>query len=145
MNLHLRHSYSAFSRLLLLAALVAAVLPSYAAAQSQQTASASFPTLQSRPEQGDAVAQYNLAQSYLRHDPTHDPTNEDYQSALKWLRASSAQGNADAEFLLGYLYEHGQGVPRDYAQAEENYRTAALPAHPSPENNLPPPPHHAPR
>src|SRR5260221_53415 len=91
MNLHLRHSYSAFTRLLLLAALFAAVLPSYAAAQSQQTASASFPTLQSRAEQGDAVAQYNLAQSYLRHDPTHDPTNEDYQSALKRLRAFARQ------------------------------------------------------
>ena len=136
MNLHLRQSYSFFPRLLLLAAAFAAVQPSYAAPQSQQNASMSFSKLQSRAEKGDAVAQYNLAQSYLRRDPTHNPTNEDYQSALKWLRSSSAQGNADAEFLLGYLYEHGQGVPRDYAQAEENYRTAALRGHSSAENNL---------
>src|SRR5258708_35552924 len=133
MNLHLRHSYSAFTRLLLLAALFAAVLPSYAAAQSQQTASASFSTLQSRAEQGDAVAQYNLAQSYLRHDPT----NEDYQSALKWLRASSAQGNAHAEFLLGYLHEHGQCVPADYAQAAHNYPAAALQGHSPAATTLP--------
>jgi TPR repeat protein len=132
MNLHLRHSYSFFSRLLLLAAAFAAVQPSYAAAQSQQNPSMSFSRLQSRAEQGDAVAQYNLAQSYLRHDPT----SADYLSALKWLRASSAQGNLDAEFLLGYLYEHGQGVPQDYAQAAENYRNAALQGHSSAENNL---------
>jgi TPR repeat protein len=132
MNLHLRQSYSFFTRLLLLAAVFVTVQPSYAAPQSQQNASASFSELRSQAEQGGAVAQYKLAYSYLRHDPT----NEDYQSALKWLRASTAQGNASAEFLLGYLYEHGQGVPRDYAKAAENYRAAALQGHSSAENNL---------
>ncbi len=132
MNLHLRQSCSFFPRLLLLATVFVAVQPSYAAAQSQQNAGTSVSKLRSQAEQGDAVAQYSLAQSYLRHDPT----NEDYQSALKWLRASTAQGNADAEFLLGYLYEHGQGVPGDYAQAAENYRAAALQGHSSAENNL---------
>ena len=136
MNVHLRHSCSSFTRLLILAVMFVAVQPSYAAAPSQQNASPSFSTLQSQAEQGDAVAQYNLAQSYLRRDPTHDPTSEDYESALKWLRASMAQGNGDAEFLLGYLYEHGQGLPRDYAQAAENYRAAAFQGHSSAENNL---------
>src|SRR5438105_3038837 len=106
MNLQLRQSYSFLTRLSL-AAVFVAVQPSYAAPQSQQNASTSFSKLRSQAEQGDAVAQYKLAQSYLRHDPT----NEDYQSALKWLRASTAQGNAGAEFLLGYLYEHGEAVP----------------------------------
>ena len=91
-----------------------------------------FPRCDRRPSRATPIAQYNLAQSYLRHDPT----NEDYQSALKWLRASTAQGNAGAEFLLGYLYEHGQGVPQDYAKAAENYRAAALQGHSSAENNL---------
>ena len=107
MKLHLRHSYSFFTPLLLLATVYVAVQVSYAAPQSQENASTSFSTLRSQAEQGDAVAQYNLARSYLRHDPTQ----EDYQSALKWLRASTAQGNAGAEFLLGFLYEHGLGVP----------------------------------
>jgi uncharacterized protein len=132
MKLHLRHSYSFFTRLLLLATVYVAVQPSYAAPHSQENASTSFSTLRSQAEQGDAVAQYNLAQFYLRHDPAH----EDYQSALKWLRASTAQGNAGAEFLLGYLYERGLGVPRDYAKAAENYRAAALQGDSSAENNL---------
>jgi uncharacterized protein len=132
MKLHLRHSYSFFTRLLLLTTVYVAVQPSYAAPHSQENASTSFSKLRSQAEQGDAVAQYNLAQLYLRHDLT----NEDYQSVLKWLRASTAQGNANAEFLLGYLYEHGLGVPRDYAKAAKNYRAAALQGHSTAENNL---------
>jgi TPR repeat protein len=131
MKLHLRHSYSFFIPLLLLAAVFAAAQRSYAVPQSAQNASASFSKLQSQAENGDALAQYKVAQSYLGH-----PTNENYQSGLKWLRASAAQGNASAEFLLGHLYEHGQGVPRDYAKAAENYRAAALQGHSSAENNL---------
>src|SRR5947207_7721610 len=91
MNLQLRHAYSLFIPLLLLASVFVAFQPSYAAPQSQQNANTFSPELQSQAEQGDAVAQYNLAQSYLRHDPT----NDHYQSALKWLRASAAQGNAE--------------------------------------------------
>src|ERR1035438_6996037 len=121
MNLRQRQSYLFLTRLLLLAAAFVVVQASYAAPQFQQNTSSSFSKLRSRAEQGDAVAQYNLARSYLQHDSS----NEDYQSALKWLRASAVQGNAGAEFLLGYLYEHGQGVPRDYAKAAENYRAAA--------------------
>ena len=132
MNLNLRQSYLLFTRLLFLAAMFGAVQRGYATPQSQQNAGTSFSTLQSQAENSDAVAQYNLAQSYLRHDPT----KEDYQSAVKWLRASTAQGNPGAEFLLGYLYERGQGVPQDYAKAAENYRAAALQGHSSAENNL---------
>src|SRR5882762_7485401 len=132
MKLRMRHSYLFSTAVLLLAAVLAIVPLSYAAPQSPQNASASSSKLRSLAEQGDAVAQYNLAQSYLRHDPT----NEDYQSALKWLRASAAQGNADAEFLLGYLYEHGQGVPRDYTKGADSYRAAALQGHSTAENNL---------
>jgi TPR repeat protein len=38
-----------------------------------------------------------------------NPAAPDYNSAIKWLSASTAQGNVDAEFLLGYLYEHAGG------------------------------------
>jgi hypothetical protein len=92
MKLRLRHSYSFFIPLLLLAAVFAAAQRSCAIPQSAQNASASFSKLQSQAENGDAVAQYKLAQSYLGHDPM----NENYQSGLKWLRASAAQGNASA-------------------------------------------------
>ena len=118
--------------LLFLVAVLATARLCYALPQSSQSATASASALRSLAEQGNADAQYNLAQSYLRHDPT----NKDYQSALKWLRASVEQGNASAEFLLGYLYEHGEGVPHDYTKAVENYRAAALQGHSSAENNL---------
>jgi uncharacterized protein len=145
MGLQMRRSCSFVTRLLLLATVFVNVQSIYAAPQSgegsqqvaQQSANTSFSKLQSQAEQGDAVAQYNLAQSYLRKGANSaGPTNEDYQSAIKWLRASKAQGDADAEFLLGYLYEHGQGLARDYAKAAENYGAAALQGHSTAENNL---------
>jgi len=138
MNPHARKSCSFFAPLLLLAAaLIAvqllAVQPGHAAPQSQQNLSTPFSKLQSEAEQGDAVAQYRLAQSYYLRP---NPTKEDYQSVVKWLRASAAQGNVHAEYLLGYLYEHGKGLPQDYAKAAENYLAAALQGHSPSENNL---------
>ena len=135
MKFRLCRSYSFFRPVkLLLATVYVAVQVSYAAPQSQENASTSFSTLRSQAEQGDAVAQYNLARSYLRHDPTQ----EDYQSALKWLRASTAQGVMPARnSSWDFCTEHGSwGVPRDYAKAAENYRAAALQGHSSAENNL---------
>ncbi len=144
MNSQLRLSYSFLVRLLFIAAVSMTVQPGYVWPQSERSATASSSKLQSQAEQGDAAAQYQLALSYLRNNftdvltnrPTNGATNEDYESALKWLRASAAQGNAGAEFMLGYLYEHGQGVSRDYVKAAENYRAAALKGHSTAENNL---------
>ena len=89
-------------------------------------------SLQSRADHGDAVAQYKLAQFYLRKDSS----SPDYKKVISLARASAVQGNADGEFLLGYLFEHGQGVPKDYAKAAENYRAAALKGHSNAANNL---------
>ena len=35
------------------------------------------------------------------------------------------QGNAEAQFNLGLMYDNGQGVRQDYAQAVQWYRKAA--------------------
>ena len=35
------------------------------------------------------------------------------------------QGNANAQFRLGYMYPDGQGVPQDYEAAAAWYRKAA--------------------
>ncbi len=80
---------------------------------------------------GDPGAQYKLAYSLL-----NDSSHPDPASALTWLRSAASQHFAPAQFLLGYLYEHGQGVPNDYGQAAENYRAAARQGHPAAENNL---------
>ncbi|HEV2495402.1 MAG TPA: tetratricopeptide repeat protein [Terriglobia bacterium] len=49
----------------------------------------------------------------------------DYATALKELRPLADQGNAEAQALLGLMYNLGRGVPRDYVQAEKWYRAAA--------------------
>ena len=46
-------------------------------------------------------------------------------AAFAILKPLATQGNAVAQYLLGLMYAHGQGVPRDYAQARAWYRKAA--------------------
>jgi hypothetical protein len=49
----------------------------------------------------------------------------DYATTLKLWTPLAEQGNALAQFGLGYVYEHGQGVPHDFVQAAKWYRLAA--------------------
>ncbi len=49
----------------------------------------------------------------------------DYATALREYRPLAKQGNAEAQFFLGVMYEQGQGVPQDYAKAVKWYRKAA--------------------
>ena len=41
------------------------------------------------------------------------------------LMERAQKGDAKAQFNLGYIYDIGQGVPRDYAEAVKWYRLAA--------------------
>ena len=49
----------------------------------------------------------------------------DYTTALKIFRPLAAQGIAEAQFNLGYMYYFGRGVPQDYAEAVKWHRLAA--------------------
>jgi len=49
----------------------------------------------------------------------------DYTTALKLLRPLGKQGDADALNMLGFMYEHGQGVPSSLTDAVKYYRLAA--------------------
>ena len=49
----------------------------------------------------------------------------DYATALKEFRPLAAQGNADAQAELGFIYHIGLGVAQDYAKAVKWYRKAA--------------------
>jgi uncharacterized protein len=97
-----------------------------------QAVAATFSDLESRAERGDSGAQYQLATSILDQNPSPD----DVQTALKWLRASAAQNNPNAVFCLGYLYEHGKFVTKDYSLAVRNYEIAVRVHYPPAENNL---------
>src|SRR5215469_6961678 len=55
---------------------------------------------------------------------------------MQWYRDAAAQGSLEAVFILGWLYQHGQGVHRDYRQAAVYYQAAADRGHAVAENNL---------
>ena len=41
------------------------------------------------------------------------------------LHSRAEQGNAAAQYNLGVMYDNGEGVPQDYAEAAKWYRLAA--------------------
>ncbi len=49
---------------------------------------------------------------------------------MGWFRKAAEHGLAGAQYNLGVMYDRGQGVPQDYAQAHMWYNLAA--------SNLPP-------
>jgi TPR repeat protein len=50
------------------------------------------------------------------------------EAAFRWRKAAE-QGNAQAQFNLGNMYESGQGVSRDHTEAANWYRKAAQQGH----------------
>lgn len=55
-------------------------------------------------------------QAYMRGDDA---------TAVQEFRVLAVQGNANAQFYLGVMYNDGRGVPQDYEQALHWYRRAA--------------------
>ena len=49
----------------------------------------------------------------------------DYTTALKEWRPLAEQGDAGAQYNLGFMYDRGYGVPENDAEAEKWYRLAA--------------------
>ncbi len=60
----------------------------------------------------------------------------DYATALEELRPLAEQGNADAQYNLGVLYDHGWGAAQDYAASAKWYRLAAEQDHADAQYNL---------
>ena len=44
---------------------------------------------------------------------------------MEWYRKAADQGDADAQWILGFMYEKGKGVAKDESTAVEWYRKAA--------------------
>ena len=49
----------------------------------------------------------------------------DYDTALQEWRSLAERGNAGAQLNLGFMYDHGYGVPQSYEEAIRWYRKAA--------------------
>ena len=60
----------------------------------------------------------------------------DYATAIRELRPLAEQGDGDAQFNLGIMYDVGLGVRHDYAEALQWYRKAAEQGHAKAQFNL---------
>ena len=50
----------------------------------------------------------------------------DVKTALRHWKPAADQGDADAQYWLGRLYEEGRGVPQDFEEAHMWYNTLRL-------------------
>ncbi|MBN1365307.1 MAG: SEL1-like repeat protein [Syntrophaceae bacterium] len=50
---------------------------------------------------------------------------KDYKTAIKEFQLLADQGNADAQYMLGYMYASGKGVLQDYIEAHMWFNLAA--------------------
>ena len=95
-------------------------------------AGAEVASLKSKAENGDAVAQYDLAARYA----DGRGFDRDPASALQWFEKAAAQGQAQAEYRLGVIYEKGVGAARDARRARDHYEKAASRGHVRAMHNL---------
>ena len=63
-------------------------------------------------------------------------SRRDYATALRLWRPLADQGNAEAQYALGFMYDSGQGVPKNYARAAKWWRLAADQGHTFAQYNL---------
>lgn len=77
-------------------------------AAATSTTAPPLATLQQQAATGDAAAEVTLGQRLMQSEDPVDKTQ-----AVSWFRKAAAQGNTDAEWLLGSAYFGGTGVTRD--------------------------------
>jgi len=85
---------------------------------------AALDDLRGRAFSGNAEAQFYLATLYDPMMPSV-PFAKDGVTAANWYEKSANQSNPFAQLNLGWLYEHGEGRPKDEAMAAGWYRKAA--------------------
>ena len=69
-------------------------------------------------KQNNIVAQFECGNMY------YDKGN--YTEAVKWYRKAAEQGNADAQYKLGYCYENGKGVKQSFSEASKWYEKSRV-------------------
>jgi len=98
------------------------IYPNHTAAQqNRQEPSAAIEALLKAAEEGDATAQFKLANAYYRGRGVR----QDYVEAFKWNRKAAEQGDARAQYSLAYMYDKGEGIAQDDVEAMTWYTKAA--------------------
>lgn len=72
--------------------------------------------IQQKAEQGDAEAQYKLADLYL----SGEGVPQDQSKVLEWLNKSANQGNQKAQGLLGFIYVKNDQVSEGISWFEKS-------------------------
>jgi TPR repeat protein len=62
--------------------------------------------------------------------------DQNLEKAFISFKKSAEQGHSDAQFILGLMYDNGEGVSKDLKQAVAWYRKAAEQGHPNAQFNL---------
>ena len=62
--------------------------------------------------------------------------NGDFVTALREWRPLAEEGNANAQYNLGVMYDNGDGVPQDYKEAVRWYTLAAEQGYAQAQHNL---------
>lgn len=75
-----------------------------------------------------------LAQSLERAEAAY--YRGDYADAMRLMTPLAEGGDRHAQYLIGFMHERGQGVPKDYLEAAKWYGQAADLGHPFAQNNL---------
>ena len=78
----------------------------------------------------------NMAKADDLSDGWAAKDNGDYATVLNLWKPLAEQGNAEAQFVLGNLYDYGEGVNQDYREAVRLYRLAADQGHAKAQFNL---------
>lgn len=55
---------------------------------------------------------------------------QDYTTSFKKMLPLATNGNADAEYAVGYMYYYGKGIPEDQQEGEQWIRKAAAQGQP---------------
>jgi TPR repeat protein len=77
---------------------------------------------------GTLSARQGCLEGYFLSEGAYNPKEDRPKSAgeeLKWLKFGAEKGVATAQVMLGVKYLDGDGVPRQYAEAERLFRSAA--------------------
>jgi TPR repeat protein len=82
--------------------------------------------LRAKAEEGDIHAQNDLGRAYFLG---LFGLAKDEVESLKWYRMAAEQGDAMAQYNLGWRYADGRGAPADKAEAVKWYRQAAEQGH----------------
>jgi hypothetical protein len=115
-----------FKSLLLLAALLApftahADFQAGLVAIAQRDFPAALQAFKPLAEQGNAAAQVNLGNLYMKGLGV----TQNYPEARRWYRSAADQGERIAQSKLGILFYHGLGVEKDPTEAARWFQKAA--------------------